>query len=70
MKRLDTVVQTLKENGVKIEQRTMQFHVKPKILGHIIDAKGLHPQKDKIQAMQKVSRPENFKELRNFLGGV
>ena len=71
LKRYDTALQRLKENGVKLNKEKCGF-MQEQIdnLGHNIDTEGFHPQKDKIQAILKVSRPENIKELGSFLGGV
>ncbi|GFO31292.1 Pol polyprotein [Plakobranchus ocellatus] len=69
--RLDEVLQRLEENGVKLSKEKCQFMQEEiDYLGHKIDAEGLHPQEHKIKAMKEVSRPENVKELRSFLGGV
>ncbi|GFO04106.1 Pol polyprotein [Plakobranchus ocellatus] len=69
--RLDEVLQRLEENGVKLNKEKCQFMQEEiDYLGHKIDAEGLHPQEHKIKAMKEVSRPENVKELRSFLGGV
>lgn len=37
-------------------------------LGHVIDAQGLHPLPDKIQAIQKAPTPKNVTELKSYLG--
>ncbi|KAK3773179.1 hypothetical protein RRG08_013764 [Elysia crispata] len=71
LERLDKVLEALENNGVKLNKDKCSFMQKAiNYLGHTIDADGLHPQEDKVKAMQNVSRPENVKELRSFLGGV
>ena len=37
-------------------------------LGHIIDAEGLHPIADKVEAVQKAPPPKNVSELKSYLG--
>ena len=71
MKRLDIILQKLKENGVTLNKEKCSFMQEQiDYLGHTFNAEGLHPQKGKIQAMQKMSRPENVKEFRSFLCGA
>ena len=37
-------------------------------LGHKIDAEGLHPPPDKVQAIQEAPSPTNVQELKTYLG--
>lgn len=37
-------------------------------LGYVIDAKGLHKDKDKVNAVQNAPLPSNVSELKGFLG--
>ena len=39
-------------------------------LGYVVDAEGLRPMPDKVEAITKAMRPQNVKELRSFLGLV
>ena len=39
-----------------------------KYLGHIIDAKGLHPLASKLEAIQNAPAPTNVNELQSFIG--
>ncbi|UYV67046.1 K02A2.6-like, partial [Cordylochernes scorpioides] len=39
-----------------------------KILGHLVDANGIHPDPEKVEAVSKFPRPKNISELRSFLG--
>ncbi|KXJ10498.1 Transposon Tf2-11 polyprotein [Exaiptasia diaphana] len=39
-------------------------------LGHYIDAKGIHPLKEKVDALRNLPVPENVPELRAYLGMV
>ena len=37
-------------------------------LGHQIDQHGLHPFKEKVQAVQEAPAPKNITELKSYLG--
>ena len=37
-------------------------------LGHVIDAQGLHPTQEKVQAIEEAPPPENVSELKVYLG--
>ncbi|UYV74943.1 hypothetical protein LAZ67_12001873 [Cordylochernes scorpioides] len=39
-----------------------------KISGHLVDANGIHPDPEKVEAVSKFPRPKNISELRSFLG--
>jgi len=39
-----------------------------RFLGHIIDEKGIHPDPDKIKAIQQAPTPNNVGDMRRFLG--
>ena len=39
-------------------------------LGHIIDATGVHPTGEKVEAIKNAPAPQNVTELRSFLGLV
>ena len=39
-----------------------------KYLGHVMDAHGLHPMPDKVQAIQNAPQPENVSQLKSYLG--
>ena len=55
---------TLKVEKCKFSQKSICF------LGHIIDGKGIHPNPDKIKAIQQTPRPTNVGDIRCFLGMV
>ena len=47
----------------------MQFLQKKVVyLGHVIDADGLHPDKERVRATTKAPNPKNVSELKSFLG--
>ena len=37
-------------------------------LGHVIDAQGLHPLPEKVDAIQQAPTPTNVAELKSYLG--
>lgn len=41
-----------------------------KILGYILDGKGLHPDPDKVSSILQLARPKNASEVKTFLGAV
>jgi hypothetical protein len=41
-----------------------------KFVGHIIDADGIRPDPDKIQAIKDMNPPSNVSDVRRFLGMV
>ncbi|UYV75691.1 K02A2.6-like [Cordylochernes scorpioides] len=43
------------------------FNVHP-ILGDLVDANGIHPDPDKVEAISEFPRPTNISKLRSFLG--
>ena len=53
---------TLNVEKCKFSQKSIRF------LGHIIDNKGVHPDPDKIKAIQQTPRPNNVGDIRRFLG--
>ena len=69
IKRLDAVLASLKQSGLKLRSAKMQFLSKEnKFLGHEISAKGIATDSDKIKAVMEWPTPTNVKDLRSFLG--
>lgn len=66
---LDKVLERLETAGLKLNKLKC-FFLRPYIeyLGHIIDQDGLHPTKEKVQAIQEAPKPQNVGELRSFFG--
>ena len=66
---LERVMARLEEAGLRLK-REKCFFLRDRIeyLGHIIDAQGLHPTEEKIQAVKNAPQPKNVAELRSFLG--
>jgi len=68
---LEQVLQRLQENGVLVNKSKCEFAV-PEVqyLGHRIDADGLHPTDEKVEAIRNAKTPTNVSELKTFLGIV
>ena len=66
---IDQVLDRLEKVGLRARKNKCQFFV-PSVtyLGHRIDAEGLHPLPDKVQAIQEAPPPTNVQELRAYLG--
>ena len=70
-KRLDNVLQRLLQANITLNKAKCEFGVySVKILGHIVSSEGITPDPSKIKAIVSLSRPNNVKELRSFLGMV
>ena len=69
LKSLDEVLRRLFESGLKAKKAKCKFMV-PSVsyLGYVIDADGLHPLPDKVQARQDAPTPRNVSELKSYLG--
>ena len=66
---LDKVLGIMATAGLKLNKTKCEFLL-PKVeyLGHLIDGNGLHPTKEKVNAIQEAPQPHNVTELRSFLG--
>ena len=66
---LEDVLHRLAKAGLRVKKHKCQFMV-PSVsyLGHLIDAEGLHPLPDKIQAVQDAPAPRNVHTLKSYLG--
>jgi hypothetical protein len=66
--RLQLVLQTLKNAGLRVNKGKCTFGTaRVQFLGFVVDADGLHPCKDKIEAITNTPAPRNLKELQAFL---
>ena len=62
---------TLRQAGVKLKREKCVFmHKSIKYLGHVLDASGLRPDHDKVEAILKAAQPQNREQLESFLGMV
>lgn len=66
---LDAVLSKLSTAGVRAQKEKCIF-MAPSVayLGHVINATGLHPLPDKVQAIQEVPTPKHVSELKSYLG--
>jgi hypothetical protein len=63
------VLKWLQDAGLHLKKEKCCFMAKSvQYLGHIIDAEGLHPITDKIEAVQQAPPPRNVSELKSYLG--
>ena len=67
--RLEDVLTRLERAGLRAQKSKCQF-MKSSVtfLGHRVDADGLHPLAEKVEAVVKAPTPRNLKELKSFLG--
>ena len=66
---LDEVLSRLEKAGLRLQRKKCQFmQTSVKYLGHVMDAHGLHPMPDKVQAIQDAPQPENVSQLKSYLG--
>src|SRR5439155_22527873 len=65
---LQEVFERLRNAGLKVKRKKYYFFKKElAFLGHIISEKGIHPDPDKISAVDNQSLPTNLRELYQFL---
>ena len=66
---LEEVLKRLERTGLKAKMSKCQFmESSVSYLGHRIDAEGLHPLPDKVQAIVDAPDPQNVQELKSYLG--
>ena len=66
---LAVVMARLEEAGLRLNREKCVFLAPSVIyLGHRIDAEGLHPIREKVQAIQEAPQPNNVAELKSYLG--
>eukprot|EP00804_Cyclotella_cryptica_P026190 CCRYP_009780-RA/>CCRYP_009780-RA protein AED:0.18 eAED:0.18 QI:200/-1/0/1/-1/0/1/0/106 len=65
------VLTTLREAGLRINARKSSFcAIDTEYLGYTLTHTRIKPQQKKVQAMLAISPPQNFKDIRKFLGMV
>ena len=66
---LDEVLKRLSATGLRVKEKKCLFMVfSLSFLGHRIDAKGLHPLEEKVEAIKSAPTPRNVTELKSYLG--
>ena len=66
---LDEVLRRMREAGLRLRRDKCVFLAPSVIyLGHRIDAQGLHPVADKLQAIAEAPSPHNVSKLKSYLG--
>ena len=69
LENLQAVLQRLRESGMKLKREKCEFmKTSMTYLGHQIDAKGIYPLDDKLEAISAAPEPRNQEELRAYLG--
>ena len=69
MEALEGVLKCLQDHGIKVKLSKCKFFQKGiEYLGHRIDASGLHPTIEKMEAVVNAPKPRNMSELKSYLG--
>ena len=69
LEKLRKILSILQEAGLRLNKEKCQFFLKEiTYLGFKIDANGIHPLMDKVEAIQKALAPKNVTELQAYLG--
>ena len=69
LRHIESVFERLEAEGFYVKLRKCEFN-KPevKFLGHIVSAKGISPDPDKVRVLDEWPQPKDLSELRSFLG--
>ena len=68
---LQKTLERLRDNGFRLRKSKCSFlQTSVAYLGHIITKEGIRPQANKVEAIQKMPRPKDQKELRSLLGMI
>ena len=71
LKDLRKVFEILDQNGLTVNRKKCVFgKTSLDFLGHFVDATGIRPQKEKVEAILATKAPTSIKELRRFLGAI
>ena len=67
--RLEKVLQRLQDAGLTLNLQKCQFsQSEVKFLGQVVNRDGIHPDPDKVRAIQEVQPPKTVSDIRRFLG--
>ena len=68
MYNLQIVFQQLKEVNLKLNPKKCNlFQREVKYLGHVVSAKGVSPDPEKVEAIQALPRPMSITDVKSFL---
>lgn len=71
LNRLELVLKKLHDHNIKINHDKCEFFKDEiEFCGYVIDKYGLHKSKTKIDAIERMPRPQNESEVRSFIGFV
>ena len=66
---LEKVLQRLQDSGIHLREDKCQIaQEQVEYLGHVVDATGIHPTKDKVRAIKEAPLPKDITQLRAFVG--
>jgi hypothetical protein len=66
---LEEVLRRIKASGLKLKATKCQFgRESVQFLGHIVSARGIHPNPEKVQAVQEFPTPSSLSDVRAFVG--
>ena len=69
VKQLDAILSQIQAAGLRLRKSKCKFGVSSvTYLGHRIDAEGLHPVSEKVQAVHDAPSPTDVAQLRSYLG--
>ena len=64
-------MEKLGKAGYRLHPNKCEFFKKEtEWIGHRIDQNGIRPSQDKLEAITKIEKPKNEKELKSFLGAM
>jgi len=69
LKHIDLFLEVIEKSGFKIKPKKSQlFRTKLKFLGHMVSAKGIQPDPDKVIAVDAIKNPTCLKDVQTILG--
>ncbi|UYV63435.1 hypothetical protein LAZ67_2004061 [Cordylochernes scorpioides] len=69
LKRLEVVLECLQQAGLNVNNEKCLFGSRQlKILGHVVNENGIHPDPEKVEAILKFPSPKSIPDVRSFLG--
>ena len=68
--RLQKVQRIIKDNNLRVNDKCLYNVQQVVFLGHLITPGGIHPTRDRIDAMLQMPTPKSPKDIRRFLGMV